>query len=73
MKGLFQCPPRAAPWVTHKQGSRPVRAKALKKRSFCPYKATLFYIEMLIMPMLSFPYVPRLRLPRNRRASRTPE
>ena len=30
MKGLFQCPPRAAPWVLRTQTCRPVRAKALK-------------------------------------------
>ena len=29
MKGLFQCPPRAAPWVLWTQTCRPVRAKAL--------------------------------------------
>ena len=30
MKGLFQCPPRAAPWVITALAYRPVRAKALK-------------------------------------------
>ena len=31
MKGLFQCPPRATPWVIlWIQACRPVRAKALK-------------------------------------------
>ena len=29
MKGLFQCPPRAAPWVQWQSERRPVRAKAL--------------------------------------------
>lgn len=29
MKGLFQCPPRASPWVFRTQVCRPVRAKAL--------------------------------------------
>ena len=29
MKGLFQCPPRASPWVFMTQACRPVRAKAL--------------------------------------------
>ena len=28
MKGLFQCPPRAAPWVHSQSTMRPVRAKA---------------------------------------------
>ena len=42
---------------------------------FCFYclLAFLSYIEMPIMPKLWFPYVPRLRSPRSRRASRTPE
>ena len=30
MKGLFQCPPRATPWVLWVQTCRPVRAKAFK-------------------------------------------
>ena len=30
MKGLFQCPPRATPWVFMDATLRPVRAKALK-------------------------------------------
>ena len=30
MKGLFQCPPRASPWVITDANCRPVRAKALK-------------------------------------------
>ena len=30
MKGLFQCPPRASPWVITTQTCRPVGAKALK-------------------------------------------
>ena len=29
MKGLFQCPPRASPWVKQQVAMRPVRAKAL--------------------------------------------
>ena len=29
MKGLFQCPPRASPWVYWQSVRRPVRAKAL--------------------------------------------
>ena len=29
MKGLFQCPPRATPWVSWHLAMRPVRAKAL--------------------------------------------
>ena len=29
MKGLFQCPPRASPWVHQQLAMRPVRAKAL--------------------------------------------
>ena len=29
MKGLFQCPPWAAPWVYKQSARRPVRAKAL--------------------------------------------
>ena len=29
MKGLFQCPPRASPWVKWQSAKRPVRAKAL--------------------------------------------
>ena len=37
MKGLFQCPPRAAPWVLRTQTCRPVRAKALKIQQI--YKA----------------------------------
>ena len=37
MKGLFQCPPRAAPWVLWTQDCRPVRAKAFKHQLI--YKA----------------------------------
>ena len=37
MKGLFQCPPRASPWVIMAQTCRPVRAKALKLQAI--YKA----------------------------------
>ena len=29
MKGLFQCPPRATPWVLQQSTRRPERAKAL--------------------------------------------
>ena len=32
MKGLFQCPPRATPWVNTQTQQRPVRAKALNMK-----------------------------------------
>ena len=35
MKGLFQCPPRATPWVCVSYKKRPVRAKALKYQMIC--------------------------------------
>ena len=35
MKGLFQCPPRASPWVLKQiQKSRPERAKAFNIKAF---------------------------------------
>ena len=35
MKGLFQCPPRASPWVLEQiQKSRPERAKAFNFKAF---------------------------------------
>ena len=37
MKGLFQCPPRASPWVIMVTHCHPVRAKALENQAI--YKA----------------------------------
>ena len=34
MKGLFQCPPRAPPWVNIQPTKRPVRAKASYQKAF---------------------------------------
>ena len=37
---LFQCPPRASPWVHRDITESPCKGKSLVLRSFCPYRAT---------------------------------
>ena len=47
MKGLFQCPPRASPWVLEQiQKSRPERAKALKLKAFA-LSGRLYFLPTL--------------------------
>ena len=46
MKGLFQCPPRASPWVITDANLSPCKGKSFKIpsniQSFCPYRAPCY-------------------------------
>ena len=44
MKGLFQCPPRVAPWVNTDANKSPCKGKSFEIEGFCPYRATLLYL-----------------------------
>ena len=50
MKGLFQCPPRASPWVITDANLSPCKGKSFKilgnVQSFCPFRATLFFANI---------------------------
>ena len=43
MKGLFQCPPRASPWVMMNASLSPCKGKSFQvpgnMQSFCPFRA----------------------------------
>ena len=78
MKGLFQCPPRASPWVLKQiQKSRPERAKAFNIKAFAlsgrlcflstlpramPWARSFWAFSPTLLPLSGLMTHPRLKL-----------
>ena len=62
MKGLFQCPPRAAPWVHSQSAMRPVRAKALYNTLSPTTIHKYFGIDLYEFPKFTLQYYCRLSI-----------